>query len=314
MKRLFARCLICLILVSGVWVHADARETGFGVIFQPAKDEDGDTALSEAIDASDEQDLSFVVTNGIKSAAEPCTDALYERRKSLLDSAKTSVIISPAASDWAECKATNGKSIAISRLNRMRELFFDDESSLGGSKMPLTRQSTIAKFRTYSENVRWEQDSVIFATVNLPANNNHYSSEAGRNSEFEDRLIANKDWLQRVFTYAARKKLEGIVLFCDGNPLQKNSRPENGRDGFNEIRKSLLSFAGKYPGKVLIVHGRAHNASQDQTYITWKSNLGTLETRRSWVKVDINPNSSTLFSIVDETTEAKTAHHTQPIR
>jgi len=96
----------------------------------------------------------------------------------------------------------------------LRDLFFSDEFSFGASKLPVIRQSVAVKFRSYGENARWEFGNILFATINLPADNNHYLPDAGRNSEFEDRAIANRDWLQRVFTFAARKKWKGLYCFA----------------------------------------------------------------------------------------------------
>jgi hypothetical protein len=316
MKNRFIRSLLAFSLVASIMpVSADAKEFSFAVMFHPHEEESGEPAMRDTINRTDELNLSFVVANGIKSASEPCDDSFYEHRKSLLDDAKNGVIVSLAGSDWAECKSANGKSAAVERLTRMRELFFADDFSLGGSKIPLTRQSAIAKFRIYPENTRWEFDNVLFATLNLPSNNNHYSSQAGRNSEFDDRLIANKDWLQRIFAHATRKKRNGIVLFFDGDALQKNKRPEGGRDGFSEIRKSLTTLAVKFPGKVLIVHSRTGTVSTpDKTEIVWKANLGTLNTQLAWVRLDVDTGSPELFAVANELSEAKNTHHSRPLR
>jgi hypothetical protein len=95
---------------------------------------------------------------------------------------------------------------AIERLNRLRELLFAEPASLGAHKLPLTRLSSSPKFRSYAENAHWVVGKVLYATVNLPANNNHYLAEAGRNSEFEDRLVANRFWLNRLFALAKREE------------------------------------------------------------------------------------------------------------
>ncbi|MGH8807198.1 MAG: hypothetical protein ACREX0_04895 [Noviherbaspirillum sp.] len=265
----------------------------FGVISPPPKAA-SDNELRDAIEASDAENLAFVVANGIKSIDEPCTDKVYKRRKTLFQEAKNGLIVSLAASDWAECRTENGKSAAIGKLNRLRELFFTDEFSDGASKIPVIRQSTIAKFRGFVENARWEIGDTMFATINLPANNNHYVFDAGRNSEFEDRLVANRDWLHRIFTYATLRKLDGIVLFCDGNPL---ARPAGSRrDGFAETRRQITKLAAKFPGKILIVHRQGDKASP-RAVITWRGNLGELNAGSGWIKLDVNISAKSLFSI-----------------
>ncbi|MBC7489706.1 MAG: hypothetical protein H7240_06755 [Glaciimonas sp.] len=110
------------------------------------------------------------------------------------------------------------------------------------------------KFHKYVENASWEMGNVMFAIFNLPSQNNHYLVEGGRNIEFEDRLIANKDWLKRIFMIT-EQKTAGIILFCDGDLLAAQ-RPRifdfnARRDGFVEIRHSISTLASTFSGKVL---------------------------------------------------------------
>jgi hypothetical protein len=279
----------------------------FGVIAHPFRAAPDESILRQAIDDTDADNLAFVVANGIKADTEPCSDNVYTDRKALLDSAKNGLIVSLAGSDWTECKRENGRSAAIGRLNRLRELFFVDQLSMGAAKIPLVRQSAIAKFRSYGENTRWEFGNVMFATINLPENNNHYLSEAGRNSEFEDRLIANREWLNRVALYASRKKMGGIVLFCDGNPLLKPNSPAVKRDGFAETRQQIISLAAKFPGKVLIIHGRANPTPHSLTGVIWRGNLGVLEATPPWIKLSVDPSTPALFTVAEDATETKNA-------
>lgn len=262
--------------------------------------------MRAAIKASDADNLAFVVVNGIKSGVEPCTDNLYLRRRALLDSAQNGVILSLAGDDWSGCKKDNGRSGAVERLNRIRELFFSDEFSFGASKVPLVHESAMPRFRSYGENTRWEINGMLFATINLPANNNHYLTAAGRNSEFEDRLIANRDWLQRLVHYASNKKLRGIVLFSDGNPLSLPTDKSVRRDGFLETRRQLIAAAEKFTGKILLVHGQPGSGTTNAQGATAGSNLREVGVTSGWIKVSVNPSNAALFSIIDNPVEIKT--------
>ena len=124
------------------------------------------------------------------------------------------MIVMPAASDWSDCKNSAGRTAAIERLNRLRELYYAEPESLGERKLDVTRLSANAKFRSYAENAHWVVGDVLYATVNVPANNNHYLPEAGRNSEYEDRLVANRFWLNRLFALARAQEARrgGAVL------------------------------------------------------------------------------------------------------
>jgi hypothetical protein len=275
------------------------KEFSFAVVSHPIHNAADESGLRTSLEETDTENLAFVVVNGIKAGDEACSDNIYSERKALLQSAKNGVIVSLAASDWLEC-GNHSKLAAIGRLGRLRDMLFVDEFSTGGSKLPLVRQSATPKFRSYAENARWEIGDVMFATVNLPRDNNHYSAAAGRNSEFEDRLIANRDWLHRIFIVAARKKLSGIVLFSDGNPLAP-PRNNSMRDGFAEIRRHITALASKFEGKVLIVHGDTGTALGS---ILWRTNVGELAVPSSWLKVAINPAHSELFNVESESAQS----------
>jgi hypothetical protein len=278
----------------------------FGVIAHAMKMSDVGP-LREAIAETDTDNLAFVVVNGIKPAAEPCIDPIYEQRRDLLDEAKNGLVVSLAASDWASCKNSVGRSGALDRRDRVRELFFNGEYSLGGTRLPLLRQSSATKFRAYVENTRWEIGSVLFVTLDLPANNNNFLPGAGRNSEFEDRLIANHEWLQRVFTIASRKKMRGVVLFVDGNPFGENMSL---RDGYAEVRKQILAIAAAFKGRLLLVHGQ--NAAGTAA-ISWQKNLGIVgagngganEGKNGWLKLAVHPASADLFELAPDAASDK---------
>lgn len=296
-KNLLRTILACTALLNGTAsMAADTGKFSFSVISNPFRAGSDDEALREAIEETDADNLAFVVVNGMKAASEPCTDKLYQRRKALLDDAKNGLIVSLAASDWADCRNEAGKSAANGKLHRLRELLFNDEFSLGASRIPLIRQSMTPKYRSFAENARWEMGKVMFATINIPSNNNHYVFDAGRNSEFEDRLVANRHWLQRIFTSASQKKEAAIVLFCDGNPLLTPRAAK--RDGYAETRTQIRSLAKKFPGKVLIVHGAGTKPAASSA-IVWQGNLGQLDTGWGWVKITANRSDPKLFAITD---------------
>jgi hypothetical protein len=300
----------CILSLSASCVLAAGFS--FGVVAQPFKNGPEEAALSDAIAEADSDNLAFVVANGIKVGDEPCSDEIYSRRKALLGEVKNGLFVSLTAGDWADCRRANGRSAAMDRLNRVRDLFFTDDFSFGASKLPLVRQSAMRKFRSNGENARWEFGGILFATINLPADNNHYLPDAGRNSEFEDRAIANHDWLGRLFKIAAVRQQKAIVLFCDGDLLEVPSAASvaalaGQRDGFLELRKQLLALSAKYPGRVLVVHGQP-GAKSLPGQIVWKGNLGDVEMGAGWMKLTADPATPRLFSLRTEPEVARNGH------
>lgn len=311
-QRRFQALLIVLAAAIGNAALAQPVAFSFGVIVPVNARATDEAGLRDAILVTDADSLAFVVSSGIKTTLEGCTDKLFSKRKELFQSAKNGLIVSIAASDWSNCKADNGRSMAIERLSRIRDLFFEDDFSFGASKLPLTRQASTPKYRTYVENLRWDIGNMVFATIHLPSNNNDFVAAAGRNSEFDDRLIANRDWLRRIFGVATQKGAAGIVLFCDGNPmtvpnslglLSLGAR----RDGFAEIRKQILVLSARFPGKVVLIHGQSGAATAATSTLTWRGKLGDVSVGTGWIRLTVDPATPTLIALTTPGAPVRTA-------
>ena len=291
------RYLLAIALLALTSIGTAADDFSIAIVGPTATKANEESALQQIINDTDDENIAFVVVNGIKSAQEVCSDALYVDRKLMFDAAKNGLIVSLAGSDWTSCKTSVGKPASIERLNRLRELFFADDFSFGATKIPLARQSAGAKFRSYAENSRWEFGPVLFATINLPGDNNYFLAAGGRNSEFEDRSVANANWLQRLASHAQSRKLSALVLFCDHDPV---TPPKAGgqRDGFIEIRQQLQRLANQFSGRILIVHGGSAPTIGTPTGINWRGNLGTLAVSSGWLRLKVSANSPALFSII----------------
>ncbi len=303
MKKYVVSLLMTFALLHPLFAHStQSSPFSFGVIAKPLKAVTGENMVRDAIAESDADNLAFIVANGVKAGDESCSDEVYKNRRSMFDSAKNGLIVSVTASDWAQCLNTKNRSISAERLSRLRDVFFADEFSFGDSKIPVVHQSTMPKFRLYAENMHWRIGDIMFATVNLPSNNNNYLNAAGRNSEFEDRQIANNDWLKRIFLTAKISKLDGVVIFCDGNPLAHAEHSSffsaSKREGFADVRRQITAFAAKFPGKILIVHSDLDaRRMSTKKGIDWKANIGTLHTEAPWIKITVDSNQPQLFAM-----------------
>ena len=282
--RSIALFLSCL-LVFAQSAAVEKKQFRFGILAQTNDGKSADDEIQDTLAMLEAEKPAFVVASGIKAAKEACSDELYTERRELFEHSATPLIPALTANDWTACRNSNGKPAAAERLNRIRELFFSEKSSFGEHQISLVRQSITPQFRSFGENSRWRYRNILFATIHLPANNNNYVSQAGRNSEFEDRLIANRDWLQTLFILAKRKKLDGIVLFSDANPLAPPTREDGPktraeRDGFREIRQQIQKQAANFSGKVLFLHRQAsqadHSRQEPAPQIKWSRNLGEL--------------------------------------
>jgi hypothetical protein len=277
------------------------REFSFGVIGHTLGNDTGDADLKRAIMEANQSDAAFALATGIKSYAEACSDRLYSERRAMMETSERPLLLLLAGSDWTDCRSSDGRSSAIERLNRIRELYYSDNESLGMKHITVSRQSAIPKFRSYAENMHWERDRVLFATINLPAKNNHFRMEAGRNSEYEDRMVANRAWLQRLFTWAKRRKLEAIVLVSDGRigaHVEQGffSRLATKKDGFTETRRIVRGLAEKFPGKVLLIDSQKSENGKPPS-IEWSGNIGHVGMAAEWAEIRVAPGSATMFTL-----------------
>jgi hypothetical protein len=113
--------------------------------------------------------------------------------------------------------------------------------------------------------VRWQLGDTVFIGLNAPDANNHYLTAGGRNGEFEDRVIANAFWLEHAAEYAKRREARAIVIFIQGDlDPERYERPDrfawlrfarnSRRDGFLELKRSLVKVAEIFRGPVLLIH------------------------------------------------------------
>jgi hypothetical protein len=229
-----------------------------------------EAALQHMLDAiGRERNTSFMVYDGnLKGETEPCRDSLYDTRQQIFDTSRKPVILLPGGNDWATCGLSQaGRYDPVERLDFIRQLFFGDANSLGQTPMSVVRESDVARFRPFRENVRWHANGVAFIGLNAPAPNNHYLSAGGRNGEFEDRSVASAFWLEHAVETARRAEMRAVVVILQGDPdfaryerrdrfaWLRFSRGDTPRDGFLELKRSLIKAAELFRGPVIVIHG-----------------------------------------------------------
>jgi len=233
------------------------------VMTSPA-DEPAARRLIDAI-GLDRRNAFLVYDGNLKGLDEPCADALYDRRLALLDASRAPVVFVPGQHDWTTCGLNGaGGYDPVERLDLLRQTFFANPTTLGQNPLAVTRESELSRFRPYRENVRWQFGDTVFVAMNVPNGNNHYLNAGGRNGEFEDRVIANRFWLERAAEYARRTNARAIVIFIEADPMPARSEHAkrfdwlpfsyHPRDGYEEFRHDLIRVARSFRGPIVIVH------------------------------------------------------------
>ncbi len=269
-RTLCAALGIALVLACAAQSNAHAAPVrySFAVLAGTLQSPTDEAPTQRLIDAiGRDRNLSFVVYDGnLRGPKEACHDSLFERREGLLEAARPPLIFIPGEYDWTDCgTADAGGFDPVERLDQLRQTVFADAASMGEEPIPLTRESEVSRFRPYRENVRWQLGDTVFIGLNVPGANNHYLTAGGRNGEFEDRVIANAFWLEHAAEYAKRREARAIVVFIQADPdPERYERPDrfawlrfarnSRRDGFVELKRSLVKVAQMFRGPVLLIH------------------------------------------------------------
>jgi predicted phosphodiesterase len=252
----------------------------------------------------DSERLSFIIHIGdIKSGSAPCTDELFIRERERFDSSAHPLFYVPGDNEWTDCGRTGYD--PLERLERLREIFFEGDESLGQEKIPLTRQGT-----DYPENVHWSYGGVTFVGLNVPGPNNNYEGTSG---EYESRNEANLEWLRKGFERAVADKSSALMVFFQANPGFELSPEEH--TGYNDLLAALEEETVTFAKPVVLVHGDTHIQRIDRPMTSSTSgerveNFTRVETFGSpevgWVRAGVDTSDPEVFTFRPETIEDNT--------
>jgi len=263
-------------------------------------------------------DITFILDNGnIKGAQERCSDALLEDRIALLNSAPLPLVWVPGAADWVDCQQTEaGAYDPLERLDFLRESALASSESMGTAGLPLERESDFARFGHFHENTLWQQSNVLFVGLEVVGHNNHYLDAGGRNGEFEDRVIANRYWLEHALRLTRERHPAAVVIAIQGDPglnppsashdpfAWLNFRLGSKRDGYLEFKQDLAKFAQQFEGPIVLIDQMradsapanapafrllppAHRRNGGLANRVWQLELGPHADPSRWLQVEI---------------------------
>jgi hypothetical protein len=238
--------------------------------------------------------LAFAVHVGdFKRSTTVCADELYLQRRDWFRLSHHPFVYVPGDNDWSDCWRPFGAGREpLERLARLREIFFQDDYSLGQDQLELTRQLAMSGLpgARYPEHARWTYGRVLYVTLNVPGGNNNrvrMPEEAAR------RNVAVGEWVRDAYAVARELKFPAIVFFMQADPWRPNGQP---RPAYAALLQQFATESGAFPGEVLLVHGDTHRFRVDRPLVnpaTWRPvpNFMRLEVYGSpvvnWVRVTV---------------------------
>lgn len=245
----------------------------------------------------DREDIAFTIHVGdIGAGRSACTDGGYERRARQFDRSRHPLIYTPGDNEWVDCRSMGFD--PLERLARLRTVFFDDDQSLGLTRIPLEVQKDAAPgCSAYPENRAWTRGGVRFVTINVPGSNNNVGHDAASDREADCRFDADRRWLERAAAAAAARDTRALVIAMQANPWYTTRRV------YDNLLALIERTARTLNKPVLLVHGDTHSYRVDAPFTEPTGvplpNLTRVETYGSpivgWVKVTVNPSGPRLF-------------------
>jgi hypothetical protein len=104
----------------------------------------------------------------------------------------------------------------------------------------------------YCEHRRWQAGGWVFATLNVPGNNNN-----ARHPEHASRMKDVMKFLGQAANAAQGRN--GLVVF-----FQANAFDTVRRTGYEELVQELAALGRRMPGRVIVVHGDTHLYKDDE--------------------------------------------------
>ena len=251
--RLVGSAALCVAL------SASAADFSFGALGDMPYSADEEARFPALIAEMGREDLAFVVHVGdFKRATETCSDEIFLQRREWFDQSPHPFIFVPGDNEWTDCRRPFGAARdPLERMEKLRELLFSRDASLGQRRLSLARQASLTGGYRYPEHARWEHEGILFLTLNVPGPDNfpHVATE------FAARDRAVRQWLTESFAMARARKLRGLVVFMHGDPWNPLGQT---RKGFAGPMETLAAETRAFDGAVLLVNGDSHRYRVDR--------------------------------------------------
>jgi len=201
----------------------------------------------------------------IKSSTTRCSDAYFERIKTLFDRFADPLVYTPGDNEWTDChKSTSDPSDPIERLQRLREVFFaaPDEQLRAESDDYVTYAD-----QGYPENVRFRVAGASFAAVHIVGGNDGLERRTGKSAtqpeqiaEERSRSAADIDLIRDAFASARCHGDRNVVILTQADMFTPNPASQNDSNlsAFRPFVQVLAEQSAAFDGMTYLLNGDSH--------------------------------------------------------
>ncbi len=290
-----------------------------------------DLMAHQTIASMNKHHLSFTIFVGdTKNGHSLCTDtAIGQDIVDVFNQLRAPTLYSVGDNEWTDChRISNGSYDPLERLDYLRSVFFDKNTSQGIHPINVKRQGQLGE--AYSENSRFVKNNVEFVALHIPGSNSNLvvtnkqcTKKSNRtqtdcndaSAEYMMRNDKNKEWLEDAFAEARDKHYAGVLIAIQadifspfelsGGRYKDDFLPQlDENNGYADFFHTLMAETKSYEGQVLLVHGDSHYFKFDKPMFNEDGRLTSNFSRvevfgskdNSWVEMTVNPNSENVFS------------------
>lgn len=257
--------------------------------------------MANVVEAINATRPAFAIHVGdLKGGGRSCDDATFTRVKPYFDAVTPALVYTPGDNDWADCdRLVAGGYDTRERLAFLRKMFFASSQSLGTSPIEVVRQKDVMPEIGLPENLIWQHNDVLFATVHVVGSDDNLSDDR---DEFMARRAANLAWIGEIFRRARESAIPGVVVSYHADMFRPFASPA----AFGGIRAALADAAESFGHPVLLIHGDGHTFTVDRPLAlpgaeTVLANVTRVEVfgddRMHAVRIDVDPASADVFTV-----------------
>ncbi|WP_411374418.1 metallophosphoesterase [Arthrobacter sp. MPF02] len=227
-------------------------------------------------DINADSKLKFVAHVGdIKNGSSVCSDQYFTNIRKDFDTFTHPLVFTPGDNEWVDCHRTNnGTYNPLERLDKLREVFFNEPGKTLGATMPVKTQEDLG----LPENVRFTQNRVAFSVLNIQGSNNSLQPWTGLGettptpeqlAEVEHRTDAVLAQIRETFDEAERRNNRAVVLMTQADMFDPSllsaatANPEI-MSGFREIVQAIVEETNSFDAPVYLINGDSHVFAENQ--------------------------------------------------
>jgi hypothetical protein len=210
-------------------------------------------------------DLSFQLAihlGDIKSGSSACTDEYIRGIRDALNSYAGALVYTPGDNEWTDChRNSSDPKNPVERLHFLRaKFFFNPGMTLGHQPRQVLTQGSDDD-SAFVENQAWVESKTVLAVLNMPSSNNDldpwtngFGTAAEQQQEFDTRLAADLEWLERIFDLANESRAHAVVLGMQADMWDPSAGAAE-LSGYDQIVQKLASLVLEFGKPVLLLEG-----------------------------------------------------------